>query len=293
MGQKSTIEWTDHTFNPWWGCVKVSKGCTNCYAETWANRYGHDVWGQKKSRRTFSDTHWKQPLKWDKVADNNKQRERVFCASMADAFEDNCSVESERQRLWRLIECTSMLDWLLLTKRPENMKRLAPWNQDWPSNVWALTSVEDQEQAEKRIPSLVDVPAVVRGLSVEPLLGPVDLRPWLDQIQWVIVGGESGRQSRPMHPEWVRCIQQQCRDAKVPFFFKQWGNWIPSDSPAKGILVQENPGVRGSQDCYMKRVSKKDAGRLLDGEEWNQLPQANLSMTIESAEKKIPILEFA
>lgn len=293
MGQRSSIEWTDHTFNPWWGCVKVSKGCTHCYAETWANRYGHDVWGPKKHRRTFSETHWKQPVKWNATAKNNNQRERVFCASMADVFEDNPVVESERKKLWRLIERTPMLDWLLLTKRPENMRSFAPWQQQWPTNVWALTSVEDQEQAEERIPLLVDVPAVVRGLSVEPLLGPVDLVPWLSQIQWVIVGGESGRNSRPMHPDWVRHIRMQCIEAGVPFFFKQWGNWIPTDDTDKGVLVPRNLDAESGQDSFMKRISKKNAGRLLDKREWNEIPVVNQPFTDVGAEARIPTLEFA
>lgn len=272
MGQQSSIEWTDHTFNPWWGCIKVSKGCTHCYAETWANRYGHDVWGIRKDRRIFGENHWNQPLKWNALALQNSHRERVFCASMADVFEDNPNIEPERQKLWTLIEKTPMLDWLLLTKRPENMVNFAPWKTQWPLNVWAMTSVEDQEQAEKRIPALLHVPAIVRGLSVEPLLGPVDLSPWLDKIQWVIVGGESGRDSRPLHPEWVRHLREQCIEANVAFFFKQWGNWIKSE-PDEGVRVQLKSGVDSRQDCFMKRISKKEAGRTLDGRYWNEIPQ--------------------
>jgi len=178
---------------------------------------------------------------------------------MADVFEDMLSVREARNQLWKTIEETPMLDWLLLTKRPENMLRLSPWQTVWPENVWAMTSVENQEQAEKRIPILVSVPSVIRGLSVEPLIGPVDLRPWINEIHWVIVGGESGAKARPMNPEWVYEIKRQCTEAKVPFFFKQWGEWAP--------VEVENEGIES-----MKRLGKKASGRLLDGKVWNEFP---------------------
>lgn len=281
MGQQSTIEWTDHTFNPWWGCTKVSPGCTHCYAETWSERYGHDIWGPRKSRRTFSEHHWQDPLRWNRSATQQGHRMRVFCASMADVFEDNPSIESERRRLWSLIAETPMLDWLLLTKRPENMLRFTPWKDSWPSNVWAMTSVENQEYADERIPVLSQVPAIVRGLSVEPLLGPVDLRPWLDHIQWVIVGGESGREARPINPLWVRNIRDQCLAANVPFFFKQWGEWSPvtSDTNAYEQLLLTDNNFRE----HMHRSGKKASGRLLDDKTWDALPvvdEAEHSMKI-------------
>lgn len=260
MGQLSTIEWTNHTFNPWWGCTKISPGCVHCYADTWSRRYGHDIWGPKKPRRTFGEKHWQDPLKWERQADSLGQRKRVFCASMADVFENNKSILSEREKLWELISGTPMLDWLLLTKRPENMMRFSPWESEWPSNVWAMTSVENQEQANKRIPELIKVPAIVRGLSVEPLLNEVDLSPWLDQIQWVIVGGESGHGARQMKVEWVRNLRDQCRKHDVPFFFKQWGEWAP-------IFTSND------EDNYqMKRLGKGNAGRILDGQTWNEFP---------------------
>lgn len=268
MGQQSAIEWTDHTFNPWWGCIKVSPGCTNCYAETWSHRYGHNVWGPKKSRRTFGEQHWQEPLKWNRAATERGCRMRVFCASMADVFEDNRSVESERMKLWSLIAETPMLDWLLLTKRPENMVRFAPWKDPWPANVWAMTSVENQEQAVKRIPALTYVPAVVRGLSVEPLIGCVDLNPWLDKVHWVIVGGESGREARPMNPAWVLHVRDQCIKANVPFFFKQWGEWAPSSPDAHVYYEMNDTSWRNK----IQRFGKKAAGRLLDGRTWDALP---------------------
>lgn len=275
MGQKSAIEWTDHTFNPWWGCTKVSPGCVHCYAETLSSRYRYDVFGPRKPRRTFSETYWQEPLKWNRQASHLGTRMRVFCASMADVFEDNSSIEIERQKLWQLVEETPMLDWLLLTKRPENMQRFAPWKDDWPTNVWAMTSVENEEQAHKRIPVLLEVPAIVRGLSVEPLIGPVDLTPWLDNIQWVIVGGESGAGARPMQLEWVRSIRAQCQEANVPFFFKQWGEWIQLENSEPSEL---------NISPAMKRVGKKVAGRELDGRTWDGLPDVAALIAARTAQ---------
>ncbi len=259
VGQNSAIEWTDHTFNPWWGCSKVSPGCQYCYAETLSNRYGHAIWGVHKTRRTFGEKHWQEPLKWHRRAQECGRRMRVFCASMADVFEDNQSIADEREKLWLLIAETPMLDWLLLSKRPENMCRFAPWQDVWPANVWAMTSVENQVEAEKHIPTLLHVPARLHGLSVEPLLGPIDLSNWLPAIQWVIVGGESGPHARPMDPDWVRQIRDQCVAGGVAFFFKQWGAWAPQDidTPTQPAMI---------------RKSKKAAGRLLDGQLWEQLP---------------------
>ena len=187
MGQDSKIEWTHHTFNHWWGCIKVSPGCEHCYAETLSKRYGHSIWGPAKTtqRRTFGEKHWVEPLKWDRLAQVSGERKRVFCASMADVFEDHPQLPSEREKLWALIEQTPMLDWLLLTKRPENVNRMLPdmWELGGlPSNIWIGTSVENQEQADKRIPELLKVPARVRFLSCEPLLGPVDLSRWLPDL---------------------------------------------------------------------------------------------------------------
>ncbi|MBA3074285.1 MAG: phage Gp37/Gp68 family protein, partial [Anaerolineae bacterium] len=227
MGQHSAIEWTDHTFNPWWGCTKVSPGCVNCYAETWALRYGHDIWGNDKTRRFFGESHWKQPTTWNRQALDNGKRARVFCASMSDVFEDNDSLVKEREKLWEIIPETTMLDWLLLTKRPENIKKLTPFTGKWPRNVWAMATTETQEYADRRIPYLLEIDSDIKGLSIEPMLGPVDISKWINEIQWVIVGGESGAKSRPMNPDWIRSIRDVCLDAGVAFFFKQWGNWVP------------------------------------------------------------------
>ena len=221
MGVDTAISWTDHTFNPWWGCTNVSPGCDHCYAETFAKRTGHDVWGKTAGRRFFGDKHWAEPLKWEG---------RVFCASMADVFEADQRLTQERWRLWHLIDGTPQLTWQLLTKRPENVIRFAPdsWLRTWPEHVWLGTTVEDQERANLRVPRLARLHVATRFLSCEPLLGPVDLRAALTYIGWVIVGGESGPRHRPMDLDHARSLRDQCADAGVPFFFKQVGGRTPT-----------------------------------------------------------------
>jgi protein gp37 len=234
MGKDSAIQWTDHTFNPWWGCQRVSPGCENCYAEAFDHRLGRDDWGPKAQRRFFGEKHWAEPEKWNRAT----ERQRVFCASMADVFEDRRDLDSQRARLWTLIHKTPQLDWQLLTKRPENMTAMLPWGNGMPwLNVWCGTTVEDEKRAAERIPALRDVPAKVRFLSMEPLLGPVDLTGRLDGIDWVICGGESGFGARPFDLAWARSIRDQCRDAGVAFFCKQLGAnsvW-PLDEAARSV----------------------------------------------------------
>ena len=197
MGKRSRIEWTDHTFNPWWGCTKVSPACKHCYAEAWAKRVGQRVWGKGASRRFFGDRHWTQPVVWNSEAAEAGERERVFCASMADVFENRRDLDPWRDKLWELIEATPSLDWLLLTKRPENVSELAPWKGKWPKNIWLGTTVENQKMATARLPLLEKIDTVVRFISAEPLLGRINLDPWLGAtINWVITGGESGPRAR-------------------------------------------------------------------------------------------------
>ena len=141
MARDSAIEWTGHTFNPWWGCTKVSPACDHCYAETWARRTGFDIWGANTPRRHLSDDYWSQPLRWDRAAAQSGRRARVFCASMADVFEWNRTLDGLRKRLWKLVDSTPHLDWLLLTKRPHLARRLAPWPSAWPVHVWLGTLV--------------------------------------------------------------------------------------------------------------------------------------------------------
>jgi protein gp37 len=265
VGENTQIEWTDHTFSPWWGCTRVSPGCRHCYAETMAARFG-TKWGNGAPRRFFEDKHWAKPVGWNTKAEKAGRPALVFCASMADVFEDNDDLLEQRYRLWDLIAATPWLVWQLLTKRPENVERLVPYSwmaEQWPTNVWVGTSVEDQKRADERVPVLLRIPAAVRFLSCEPLLGAVDVSRWLadvetcqrcngsasvpvpgggkacpdcyddpngqgactvQRIQWVIAGGESGRGARPMHPKWATSLRDQCADVGVPFLFKQMGS---------------------------------------------------------------------
>ena len=276
MGANSKIEWTTHTFNPWWGCLKVSEACKHCYAEAWAKRVGQDVWGLKPARRQMSDAHWSQPLKWNRDAEGAAERPRVFCASMADVFEDRDELIEPRDRLFDLIEQTPNLDWLLLTKRPQNILRMTRWGTQWPSQVWLGTTVELQHRAEELLPILASIPAAVRFISAEPLLGPLDLRHWLGtSIDWVITGGESGQNARPASPEWFRSLHAQCMKAEIAFHFKQWGDWAPGDGinfHARKVRTQA-----AHDGTEMFRVGKKLAGRFLDGAQYDGLPIARLA----------------
>lgn len=270
VGKNSPIEWTNHTFNPWWGCVKVSAACKNCYAESWAKRVGQNVWGPKTSRRFFSDQHWAEPLKWNKAAQDSGENARVFCASMADVFEDRRDLDEPRERLWKLIEKTPNLDWLLLTKRPQLITGFAPWKQNWPKNIWLGTTVEDQEAAEERLDHLVDIPASVRFISAEPLVGNLNLNKWIHKIDWVITGGESGPKARPSSPSWFIHLMNQCMKADTAFHFKQWGDWVPG----QGISLAKSRTELADDGTTMLRVGKKSAGRVLQGSTWDGLPKA-------------------
>lgn len=276
MGKNSAIEWTDHTFNPWWGCEKISPACKHCYAADFAKRVGHgarlpQLWGPGSERRVFGEKHWREPLKWDAAAKASGVRARVFCASMADVFEAHPELDAERAKLWALIAATRHLDWLLLTKRPENVVRMVPavWERaGWPENVWLGTTVESQEYAP-RLDAILATGAQVTFASCEPLLGPLDLEDYLTEqgydadgprgfvvtqrpLDWVICGGESGGKARPMEAAWARSLRDQCIHRKVPFLFKQWGE----------------------HDEGGKRVGKAKVGRALDGRTWDEAPRS-------------------
>ena len=291
MSMNSTIEWTDHTFNPWWGCVKVSAGCDNCYAEVFAKRYDHDVWGPDAPRRFLSDNHWDQPIIWNRTAALVEERAKVFCASMADVFERRDDLVSHRRRLVDLIRGTTNLDWQVLTKRPQNIKKLWPMDVPFPSNMWLGTTVENQDAADKRIKYLLECDtAALLFLSCEPLLGPVDIRKYLHsgpngaKIDWVIIGGESGRGARPMNPLWAQSLIEQCQEAGTPVFFKQWGEFLPpnrlEDGKWQGKEIAETKIVRVTRpngtEIPMYRVGKKAAGRQFLGREWNAIPMNGL-----------------
>lgn len=206
MAENSGIEWTDHTFNPWTGCTKVSAACDHCYAEAWSKRSGHVQWGPHGARRRTKT--WGNPVKWNKELEGTGRRERVFCASLADVFDNHRSISPAwRQDLWELIEATPNLDWLLLTKRPQNVERFAPshwWHEGFPDHVWVGATVESQKEADQRIPALINIPAKVRFLSCEPLLGAIDLSEWLGDGFFCGNCGDSGY--RPSS----RCCSDPC-----------------------------------------------------------------------------------
>ncbi|SDX96804.1 phage Gp37/Gp68 family protein [Roseicitreum antarcticum] len=302
MAENSKIEWTHHTFNPWEGCQKVGPGCDHCYAEARDQRFtGGAHWGPGAPRRRTSAANWRKPLAWDRAAQAASVRRRVFCASLADVF-DNAVDPQWRADLWELIGKTPNLDWLLLTKRPGNIAGMlpeverAPWGELWPwSNVWLGCTVVNQAEADRDIPKLLAVDAAVRFLSMEPLLGPVDLtRPEFGgtycavncrtmciaqgdeecpknsdpALDWVIVGGESGPGARPMHPDWARSLRDQCEAAGVAFFFKQWGEYESDQIGREDAQSASFPPGH----VIFRKVGKRTAGRKLDGRTWDQMP---------------------
>lgn len=268
MSETTNIAWCDSTWNPWEGCSKISPGCDSCYAEARNQRFHGGVnWGPGAPRRRTSPAYWRQPLAWDRKARESGKPWRVFCGSLCDVF-DNEVPEGRRRDLFELICATDNLTWLLLTKRIGNAKTMLPihwWGKDGPPpNVWLGATVVNQEEADRDIPKLLAVPAAVRFLSIEPMLGPIDLteiqtadgEQWncLDRVEaadaaleggcsgtvdWVIVGGEStqpGHPARPFNIEWARDIMRQCKAAQVPVFVKQLGShvaWNGCSSPGE------------------------------------------------------------
>lgn len=313
---ETSIEWADFTFNPWEGCQKVGPGCDNCYAEARNIRFSAGSnWGPGAPRRRTSAANWAKPIKWNRDAAKAGARPRVFCASLADVF-DNAVDPQWRADLFSLIRATPHLDWLMLTKRPGNIAKMLPadWGTGWP-NVWLGCTVVNQEEADRDIPKLLAVPAVVRFLSMEPLLGAVDLARINHEkttminaltgeggwpvphvvggpaIDWIIVGGESGPNARPIHPDWARSLRDQCAEAGVAFHFKQWGEWkhgsdfsddamsvlndgrvIPPTQAALYAANSINP-VSQCRPTMMRRVGKASAGRTLDGVTHDAFPK--------------------
>ncbi|WP_250538764.1 MULTISPECIES: phage Gp37/Gp68 family protein [unclassified Caballeronia] len=328
MSGNSSIEWTDHTFNPWEGCQKVGPGCDHCYAETRNARYSGGTainWGPGAPRRRTSPANWRKPLQWNKAHAEffaqHGRRQRVFCASLADVFDNEVDPQWRRD-LFDLIELTPNLDWLLLTKRIGNVRRMLP-TIGWlgaRDNVWLGATIVNQEEADRDIPKLLMTPARRRFLSMEPLLGPVDLSrididghseiypltgtrdceddngnaaPDLPALDWIIVGGESGRDARPMHPVWARDIRDQCAQAGVPFLFKQWGEWAPGENapgPMKRteqaawwwanswdmrpVTPRESMEMHSDDEPDVWCFGKKAAGRVLDGVTHDDFPEA-------------------
>jgi protein gp37 len=230
MATISKIEWTHHSFAPWRGCVKVSAGCLNCYAETLSYRNPKTLgtWGHGGTRAIAAESYWRLPVAWDRKAAEGGVRRRVFCSHLSDVFEDREELTGPRARLFQLIEDTPNLDWLILTKRPIFAREYLTQLAAWPfANVWLGVSVEDQANADRRIPTLLETPAALRFLSCEPLLGPVDLHPYLPGLDWLIVGGESGARSkaRPCRLDWISSLVAQAHDPRyqIPVFVKQLG----------------------------------------------------------------------
>ena len=228
MGEFSKISWTTHTFNPWIGCKKISPACRHCYAEEWAKRFRLVSWGG--ARRRTAAAYWRQPHKWNAKASSRGTRPRVFCASLADVF-DNEVPQVWREDLFDLIRQTPNLDWLLLTKRIGNARAMLPC--DWGvgyRNVWLGSTVATQQELLRDVPKLLAIPAVIHFLSCEPLLQQLDLGALLAGtrgLHWVICGGESGRQARPLALRWAERLRAQCKEREIAFYMKQGSeaNW--------------------------------------------------------------------
>lgn len=248
MARDTAIAWADHTFNPWWGCARVSEGCRNCYAERLSRRWGWDLWGRSRDRRLFGDAHWREPLRWNREAQESGRPRRVFCGSMCDVFEDRESLRPERARLWGLIRETPNLIWMLLTKRPRDAVRIidelaAPL----PANVWVGTTIENARNAW-RAEALKQIDCTVRFISYEPAIGPLAHALDLRGIDWVIYGGESGPGYRADEEQWAVDMLRACRRMGVAFFFKQRAGLRPeSNILLARRIVREFPSARNAR----------------------------------------------
>jgi protein gp37 len=320
------IEWTNETNNPFVGCTKISEGCKNCYALPMAVRNAHNHKLPDEIREAYFSVISKIDGKWNwngkiafiesaiyKILGWNKSR-MVFLCSMGDIFHENNSFDKINE-VFNAIAISQEHTFQILTKRPERMLEYFTGNYynkqklflhsidstliGWPlNNLWLGVTAENQEQANKRIPILLQIPAAVRFVSVEPMLGPIDFYEITygnqfhnvlngvldittsqlgilgDKLDWVICGGESGHKARPMNPEWVKSLRDQCKKAKVPFFFKQWGEYLPiSRKEVEKYPLSKLLGIAEHRMVYVK-VGKKQAGRLLNGKEYKEMPKA-------------------
>jgi protein gp37 len=213
MGIKTIIGWTERTWNVWIGCDKISPGCANCYMFTWQYRYGMDP---TKVRKTKT---WRDPFKWQREAERDGRRYRVFTCSLSDFFHPGA--DAWRPEAWSIIRSTPNLTYQVLTKRPELMRERMPadWGAGYP-NVWLGTSIENRRFCWRR-DALVEIPAAVRFISAEPLLEDISPALRLEHIEWLIVGGESGPGFRPMDHAWARGLRDRCASEGIAFFFKQ------------------------------------------------------------------------
>lgn len=259
--EDTLIEWANHTFNPWFGCTEVSSECDQCYARVlMAERLKRCTWGKGATRIMTRPAAWRDPLRWNERAARVGFRARVFCASLADVFDEEVDDEWRDRLFGEVVSATPNLDWLLLTKRPGKASRylekfVDPATARLPPNWWVGVTVGVQASTW-RLTELSRIPARIRFVSAEPLLEQVDLSPWLGRrvIDWVIVGGESlqvRHDPRPMNASWARILRDQCARHGASFFFKQWGAYDEAGS----------------------YVGKKDVGRRLDGVGWSEIPR--------------------
>jgi protein gp37 len=267
MGENSKIEWTDHTFNPWTGCTKISPACDHCYAEAWAKRTGLVRWGNHSRRRT-TKSYWKKPIQWNATARAFKRQHahwpRIFCASLADVFDNQVPAEW-RVDLFALIRVCPQLDWLLLTKRPQNIKKMLP--ADWGTgyrNVWLGVTAENQMFFDQRWKLLQDIPAAMKFISYEPALGPLRLPKCNPLPDWLISGGESGSGARSLlKPQWVRDVIADCQRSGIAPFHKQWGTYASNP-----LVVEKGMSIKDAK--ALDEFGK--GGGLVDGKLVREFP---------------------
>lgn len=303
MAENSAISWCDHTWNPWMGCTKISPACDGCYAEALMDkRMGKAKWGNHPRVRTGAHT-WNEPIRWNRKAEKDGTRPFVFCASLADIF-DNQVDPQWRADAFDVMRNTPRLVYLLLTKRPQNIVKLSDRAGGLPRNASIGTSVEDQQRADANLPALevarIELAPIFTFGSFEPLLGHVQIDPRL-MPDWIIAGGETDQgthRARPTHPAWFRSLRDQAAQAGKPFHFKQWGEWgrakfERSGTPGKYALATAGemsgwwPADVHEVDYYprqidlfgggtvLQKVGKKHSGRLLDGVEHNAFPEVS------------------
>ena len=288
MASFSKIEWTDSTFNPWVGCTKIKRpgdkpsACDFCYAEKWAKRSGQVKWGNHARRRT-TESYWRAPLSWNARAKDFQRkfgrRRRVFCASLADVFDNQANAEW-RGDLFELIRRCDQIDWQLLTKRPQNMKKMLPrdWGDGYP-NVWLGTTAEDEQAYYQRVTHLLALPAVVRFVSYEPAIGPLGNVDIGGQTpDWIIIGGESGVRAdlaRPTQPQWARDAISECQRHGVAPFLKQWGSY--SNNP---LVVEQGLTIKDAMRADPPENGK--GGGKLDDKIWREFPRVARKVVVKT-----------
>lgn len=291
MAITTGIAWCDATANFWIGCTKVSPACDHCYAEAeWADRRKRVSWGAHGARDFVKAGAGVIHTVQKNAAEFHRLRGRppiVFINSLSDFADNHASIDPAwRAAVWDCIRAAPDAVFVILTKRPQNLPHYLPddWGAGWP-NVIIGSTAENQVEADRRLPHLVAIPAAIRMVSAEPLLGPIDLTPWIDKLGWVIGGGESGPNARPCHPDWARALLDQCAVTNVPFFWKQWGEWghadqVGPDNPAliraQQLIIHKDRLHLWHQADYktaLARIGLKATGHLLDGVQHHDFPQ--------------------